>query len=133
MISCALLLAKAIGSNGSIEGPSELMLDLAGNVYICGYFFGSAGQVDFDPNDGTVNLVSLGSYDWFIAKYSPTGTFIWVADMGGTDFDVCYAFSITPDGKFIVTTGYLWSTAYIAFNGDRILNSTQFFLARYEE
>jgi hypothetical protein len=109
------------------------MLDLAGNVYICGYFAGSAGQVDFDPDAGIVNLVSQGSYDWFVGKYSSTGTFIWVADMGGTNYDVCNAFSITPDGKFICITGYLWSTAYIAFNGERILNSTQFFLARYEE
>ncbi len=129
--SGALLIAKAIYANGVTESPSEILLDANGNVYICGSYAGN--QLDFDPNGGTVSKTSLGSYDPYIAKYDPSGNFIWVTDMGGSSYDLCNAFSITDDGKLIFATGYVWSTVYFGFNGERVTNSSQFFLARYEE
>lgn len=64
--------------------------DIAGNIYITGYFRGA--NVDFDPSAATAFLTSNGEAggdpgyggDIFIAKYSPTGQFIWAFNVGGS-------------------------------------------------
>ena len=130
----ALITAKAIGSSVNGEGLSKILLDASNNIYICGSFAGTGTQVEFDPGAFVVNRSSFGlSYDCFIAKYDAAGNFLWVTDMGGTGFDQGHAFSISPDGKLIFATGSVESLSYIGFNGERIINSVQYFLARYEE
>ncbi len=51
--------------------------DAAGNVYVSGVFTGS---VSFD---GTVLTSAAGSKDIFLAKLTPTGTLLWVRQIGG--------------------------------------------------
>ncbi len=51
--------------------------DAAGNVYVSGVFTGS---VSFD---GTVLTSVAGSKDVFVAKLTPTGTLLWVRQIGG--------------------------------------------------
>lgn len=60
-------------------------VDRDGNSYVTGYF---NGTVDFDPSAQTFNLSSRGgSDDIFVAKYSPSGEFIWAERFGGDDGD----------------------------------------------
>jgi len=48
--------------------------DSNGNVYVVGRF---AGTIDFDPGPGTTTVTSIGQWG-YIAKFSSTGSFIWV-------------------------------------------------------
>lgn len=75
--------AKRIGgANGSPffinDYGCSINLDVMGNIFITGYFMDT---VDFDPNIGIHNLVSLW-YDLFILKLDSTGNFMWVKSTG---------------------------------------------------
>jgi len=73
------LWAKSIGSTLIDQGLS-IALDGMGNVYITGYFWGTA---DFDPGSSTADLTSNGIYDIFFAKYNSSGNYIWAKRVGG--------------------------------------------------
>jgi len=75
------------GSNGvSIAQASgvDLKMDITGNIYTTGIFYDT---IDFDPSNNTANLVSLGDADIFIAKYDPSGNYIWAKNFGGNFLD----------------------------------------------
>ena len=69
-----LLWAIRIGSTGW-DMPRDLAVDDAGNVIVTGAF---NNTVDFDPGEGTCNLISTGGVDnSFIAKYDTDGNLRW--------------------------------------------------------
>lgn len=55
--------------------------DAAGNVYVTGYFEGTA---DFDPGQGTFDLTSQTGYSGFICKYDKNGGFVWAEALPGS-------------------------------------------------
>jgi hypothetical protein len=55
------------GGSGSDSGYS-IAVDASENIYTTGGF---SNTVDFDPNAGTFNLTSAGSFDIFVMKLSP--------------------------------------------------------------
>ncbi len=81
--------------------------DSSGNVYTTGHFSGTA---DFDPNSGTVNLISAGSYDIYVSKLDNGGNFVWAKNMGGIGSDYGYGIA-TDSGGNVYTTGSFSSTA----------------------
>jgi len=77
-------------------------VDAAGNVYTAGVF---AGTTDFDPDTGIANLSAI-SWDMFISKLDPSGSFLWARRTGGNNYD--YAYSIAIDdaaGGAVYATG----------------------------
>ncbi len=86
---------------------SSIALDASGDVYTAGYFNGTA---DFDPDNGSFNLTSVGGIDVFISKLNNAGNFVWAKQMGGPLID--YANSITIDASGnVYTTGLFNNTA----------------------
>lgn len=84
--------------------------DRDGNIYMTGYFEGTA---DLDPGPGTCNLVSKGSTDIFLAKYNPSGKLLWAKSYGGKETD--YGTSLAIDDSFrIFLTGVFQSS--VVFN-----------------
>jgi len=82
-------------------------LDGSGNVFVTGYFNGTA---DFDPSASTANLTSAGDDDIFITKYNSSGDYLWAKGIGGTVSD--YGSSLTLDGSGnVFVTGYFNGTA----------------------
>ena len=67
-----LLWAKRLGSAGSESFPF-ISKDVSGGICLAANF---SGTLDIDPDAGTINLISTGSNDIFIAKYSSSGTFL---------------------------------------------------------
>jgi hypothetical protein len=59
--------ASAMGGTGSDRSRS-LLVDGSGNVYVTGYFDGTA---DFDPGPAMFNLTSNGFFDAYIVKLGP--------------------------------------------------------------
>ena len=84
----------------------KIKLDQDSNIYITGYFSGSA---DFDPL-ATGNLkVSKGGYDGFISKYNSEGKFLWAITTGGTLDDYQIQTAIDNSNN-IYTVGYFNGT-----------------------
>ncbi|TRX04688.1 T9SS type A sorting domain-containing protein [Flavobacterium gawalongense] len=100
-----LVWAKAMGSTVSDIGQG-ISTDAAGNVYINGYFQGTA---DFDPNAGIFNLTSAGVQDIFVTKLDVAGNLVWAKAMGGTASDFGNGISTDAAGN-VYTTGYFAGT-----------------------
>jgi hypothetical protein len=67
-------------SGNNCNVAQSLNVDPLGNVYIAGYFNGTA---DFDPGIGVMNLNSSGSSDIFISKLNTLGNLMWAKSIGG--------------------------------------------------
>lgn len=100
--------AKQIGT-ATAENGRAITIDIMGNVYITGFFTGTA---DFNPGSGVYNVSSYGLDDIFILKLDASGNFVWVKQIGGISFD--QSKSIITDlngnvytcGKFYGTTDF---------------------------
>lgn len=90
--------ARSMG--GTLNDISlSIAVDLAGNVYTTGYFFGTC---DFNPAGGGYPLNSFGEADIFVTKLYANGGFAWTKQMGGPNED--RSFGITVDGAGNVYT-----------------------------
>ncbi len=95
----------------SFGGPTNdfcnsITLDKSGNIYMNGYFENTA---DFDPGNGTVNLVSSGSTDIFICKLNSFGNLLWAKSVGGVSSDVAYAIGLDEQNN-VYSTGFFWNS-----------------------
>jgi gliding motility-associated-like protein len=97
---------KTIQSTTASTFVSEITLDIMGNIFLTGYFDGTA---DFDPGVGLATYNSNGVSDIYILKLNSNGNFIWVRCMGNTSDD--YGISITTDsiGNCYAAGSYTYS------------------------
>jgi len=63
---------------GEDEGTA-ITLDSSGNIYATGYY---RTTVDFDPNEGTVELTAAWDYDIFVVKLDSSGNLVWAKSVG---------------------------------------------------
>lgn len=98
--------AFKIGNTGFDEGRG-IVTDAAGNIYITGYFSGTA---DFDPGAGTANLTSSGDYEIYLAKYNSSGVYQWAFKIGNTLKDAGFGVALDAFDNIYVT-GYFQGTA----------------------
>lgn len=90
----------------ALEYGQAIATDPSGNVYVAGTF---SGTVDFDPSASVANLSGFsGSQDIFIAKYTSTGAFVWVKQIGGTNTE--RAFDLVADGTGVWLAGIFMGT-----------------------
>lgn len=93
----AYLWAKRLGGLSNDHAYS-ITTDNNSNIIVTGYF---AGTADF----GGGSLTSAGGADIFIAKYLPTGAYMWAKRIGGSGSDI--GWSVTTDSSdTIVVTGH---------------------------
>ena len=97
---------KTMGGTDHDFGQS-VAVDGSDNVYITGYFSGTA---DFDPGASTDNHTSAGLEDIFLTKINSDGSYGFTKIMGGTDQD--FGQSVAVDGSDnVYITGYFSGTA----------------------
>ncbi|HAK78369.1 MAG TPA: hypothetical protein DCM71_16015 [Runella sp.] len=112
---------KAGGSGGDFG--YEIAVDGGDNVYITGYFGGSA-------TFGTTHLTS-GEYDnIFVAKYSSSGTLQWVQKAGGASGDGASGIAADGSGNVYVTGNFLRTAAFGTTNLTST-GGTDIFVAKY--
>jgi hypothetical protein len=104
--------AKRFGSS-SADGINGVAIDSGGNIIVAGSF---AGTVDF--GGATLSSVAnpvLGSTvaDGFVAKYSASGSLIWVMGFGGSSSDVGNAVAV--DGSDNIFLAATLGSANVAF------------------
>jgi hypothetical protein len=89
----------------------RMVVDANNNCVVTGYFFNSA-------TFGTVNLVSAGSADAYVAKYDGSGNLQWVTSGGGTGVDEAFGLAQDAAGNSYVS-GY-FNSATASFGGQVI-------------
>jgi hypothetical protein len=113
---------KKAGGTGSDQGY-DASTDSTGNVYVCGWFSGTASF-------GGSNLISYGLQDFFLASYNAGGNLNWVKQAGGTGNEVCAGITSAPNGDTYVTG---WFTGTAKFGDSTIVSygSYDMFVAKY--
>jgi hypothetical protein len=79
---------------------NDLALDAHGNIFIVGYFDGTA---DFDPGPAALTL-HCTDHNTFICKYDPAGNLIWAKQMEG-DFSLGTGIAVGSSGSVYIS-GY---------------------------
>ena len=111
------------GSNTNSDMGQAVATDSQGNVIVTGIFESTA-------QFGTTSLISAGSNDIFIAKYTADGNFIWAIKAGGTQLDWAKAIC-TDKNDNILITGMFSGTATFGTSTTLTANSTDIFVAKY--
>jgi len=117
--SGGLLWAKTFGGAAQSGIAKSVAVDSQNNIIVAGYF---SGTLDF----GGVALTAYDPYqmffpDMFVAKYSPSGSLLWVRQFGGAFGDL--GTSVAVDGSDnVVMLGRLQS-ANVNFGGGIILSA----------
>lgn len=92
---------ESFSNSGSVFGCS-INLDMVGNIYATGFFFGT---VDFDPGPSTYSLAATYLSYNFVLKLGPGGNLLWVKNFGGNA-----ARSSVIDATGIYITGTIQDT-----------------------
>lgn len=121
-----------ITQNGTVEwvrsfggGGSATNVDAQGNCYVLGGLLGDGKAVV-----GTVTLTGSGgastlTRDSYVAKFDPTGKFLWVRQFSGTD-DQNITFDVDPNGSVYVNLKSLKSVPSVS--GTALSSAGEFLL-----
>jgi len=118
--------ARASEGTGSVS-CRDMVIDPDGNIYIAGFF--SSLSLIFD----NTTLVTQGSDDAFLVKYSPDGDVIYALNVGQSGSDKFLGITYTAAGNIYVTGSY--DSIALDFGSITITNSNLWlntFLAKYD-
>lgn len=87
----ALQWVQQAGGPGT-DTLQEGAVDAAGNLYVAGFFEGTA-------TFGNTPVASAGSFDGYLAKYTPAGQLAWVQTSRGPGFDAWYGLRLDAGGN----------------------------------
>lgn len=106
------------GQGFSDNAGFDVIADNQNNVIATGYFQGT--NIDFDPSAGTALFSSNGGFEFFVAKYNPSGQYLWAKTAGGAGADVGRSLIVDTNNDVYVTGDYNSST--INFNPGQAAN-----------
>jgi hypothetical protein len=102
----------ALNNTGYGNGRgTDIAVDNEGYVYVCGYF------EDLTVFGDAILLNSAGGMDGFILRLYPTGSPVWVAQVGGPLRDECIGVDVDSLG-YVYATGYFESTSWFSTDYD---------------
>ncbi len=115
----------AAGGGAKNDKTRAVTFDRDGNVFL-------AGETTDDGTFGDLKRSGLGGMDFFVAKVSKEGRFLWVRSLGGSLVDRGYGVATDATGNAYVT-GHFQSTDAKA-NGETLPNAGDYdiFVAKYD-
>jgi hypothetical protein len=119
-----VLWARSVGGPGR-DAFTDVGIDVDGNVYAFGHFRDSVIIEN-------VTLVTAGSPDLMLVKFSPSGTFLWARRAGNSTTEYPGAIALAPNGDVFIAGD--WGNETVSF-GDVVLNGgigSHVFLVRYQ-
>jgi hypothetical protein len=123
------LWAKNMGGKSDDAGIS-IAIDSSDNIYILGSFRDTA----YFNSDDSINIISAGGADVFLAKYDASGNYLWAKSMGGINDDIGMSVAIDGSGNAYIT-GHFEGIANFNPNDTANLASVggrDIFLAKYD-
>lgn len=96
-------LKGALGSNNFISSQS-IAIDNVGNYYIGGHF--ECDFTEFTASMGEANLLSVGSQDVFVTKFSSTGVTSNTRNIGGPSEDLCFGVAVNNAGNIYASGSF---------------------------
>ncbi len=116
----------AISAGGTQHDKTRgTAVDPEGNVLLTGEFTGTA-------KFGEHSLTAVGSMDFFVAKVSPGGKFVWVRSGGGDKIDRGYAIAADHLGNCYVTGHYESASAKFDETTIESVGDYDLFVAKYD-
>jgi hypothetical protein len=108
----------------SSDFVAGLAVDESGDIYITGHFYAS-----LDLGGGT--LTSAGSSDIFMAKYDPSGAYVWSYRYGGTSGDSATEIAVDPTGAVFISGSF---DVPLNLGGDTLVpvGDLAFFVAKFD-
>ncbi|PCJ27667.1 MAG: hypothetical protein COA97_03350 [Flavobacteriales bacterium] len=85
---------------GDIDDANSIVVDILGNSYIVGNFWGT---VIYNTGSIVMPLVSEGLNDVFILKLDSTGAGAWIKQIGDISYDEGFSITIDAFGDVLVT------------------------------
>lgn len=115
----------AAGGGVKNDKTRAVAFDAEGNVFL-------AGETTEDGRFGDLERKGLGAVDFFLAKVSKDGQFLWVRSLGGSLVDRGYGVVVDKAGNAYVT-GHYQSVDAVA-NGQTLPNVGDYdlFVAKYD-
>ena len=108
----------------SFQAVNSVGTDASGNVYVTGSFLGTI-------NLGGNNLVSAGSYDIFVAKFSPAGVHQWSTRFGDTFSQEGREIVVEANGEFVLAGHFEGSITIPGYPPLTSAGGTDVYLARF--
>ncbi|MFL5753724.1 MAG: T9SS type A sorting domain-containing protein, partial [Bacteroidia bacterium] len=119
-------LTWALQEGGNSDEYSEdIAVDASGNIYIAGYFYGTA---DFSGQ----LLVSQALEDLYVAKYNASGILQWIKTAGSSLSDQAFGIAVDMSGTVFVTGG---SSGNVSFGPYTLTNqgNSDIIIAAYDQ
>jgi len=99
------MLAIASAGGTANDYGQSIAVDKSGNVYITGYFTGTAAF-------GSVSKTSKGNNDIYLAKYHKSGILQWVESAGGSGEDFGFGIAVDSLGNVYITGNYQGAASF---------------------
>ncbi len=117
------LWATRVGSYGS-DKANGIAIDPDGNLLVTGVF---ANTVRFGD---LAILTSTGSSDFFVAKITTNGNWVWSSRAGGTAYDLANALALDAQGNIYVTGYFQGTCLFPGLSSVVSSGSSDFYLAK---
>lgn len=120
-----VLWAKQTTGNANADGRA-ITTDVLGNVFVTGYFNGTAAFGTNTLNGNGTNM------DIFVAKYDASGNVLWFKQAGGTSNDYGYGISSDASGNAFVTGSFVGTVTFGSTTLTAANNNVNIFVAKYD-